>query len=131
MSTPSSGLLHPASIGLAPQTPAGSPSIFQRGQSRLHRGLWQTQLCRSAFLDEQDNGDCAGEGHWYVNLISVYMIANNLDTVDMAKDLLEHVVDGPEGDAIWEVYQGNFDNASETDEGDMEAQLLGTAPSGA
>ncbi|KAF9501595.1 hypothetical protein BDN71DRAFT_721855 [Pleurotus eryngii] len=51
--------------------------------------------------------------------------------IDMAKDLLEHVVDGPEGDAIWEVYQGNFDNASETDEGDMEAQLLGTAPSGA
>ncbi|KAF7428578.1 hypothetical protein PC9H_007804 [Pleurotus ostreatus] len=50
--------------------------------------------------------------------------------IDMAKDLLEHVVDGPEGDAIWEVYQGNFDNASETDEGDMEAQLLGTAPSG-
>lgn len=49
----------------------------------------------------------------------------------MAKDLLEHVVDGPEGDAIWEVYQGNFDNAVETDEGDMEAQLLGTAPSGA
>ncbi|KAF4599779.1 hypothetical protein EYR40_006880 [Pleurotus pulmonarius] len=51
--------------------------------------------------------------------------------IDMAKDLLEHVVDGPEGDAIWEVYQGSFDNASETDEGDMEAQLLGTAPSGA
>jgi hypothetical protein len=44
----------------------------------------------------------------------------------MAQDLLELVVDGPEGDSIWAAYTVDTGNNSETDEEDMEAKLLGT-----
>ncbi|KAJ6499201.1 hypothetical protein C8R45DRAFT_1093446 [Mycena sanguinolenta] len=48
---------------------------------------------------------------------------------EMAQDLLDLVVDGPEADSIWTAYQvdsGDPDNNSDTDEEDMEAKLLGT-----
>jgi len=48
---------------------------------------------------------------------------------EMAQDLLDLVVDGPEGDSIWTAYQvdsGDTGDNSDTDEEDMEAKLLGT-----
>ncbi|KAF7376232.1 hypothetical protein MSAN_00038400 [Mycena sanguinolenta] len=48
---------------------------------------------------------------------------------EMAQDLLDLVVDGPEADSIWTAYQvdpGDPGNDSDTDEEDMEAKLLGT-----
>jgi len=44
---------------------------------------------------------------------------------EMARDLLDLVVDGPEGDSVWAAYQADPDNASDTDEEEMEAKLLG------
>ncbi|KAJ6625537.1 hypothetical protein B0H10DRAFT_616824 [Mycena sp. CBHHK59/15] len=44
---------------------------------------------------------------------------------EMAQDLLELVVDGPEGDSIWAAYQADHGNDSDTDEEDMETKLLG------
>jgi len=45
----------------------------------------------------------------------------------MARDLLDLVVDGPEGDSIWAAYQVDTENNSDTDEEmeeeDMEAIL--------
>lgn len=43
----------------------------------------------------------------------------------MAQDLLDLVVDGPEGDSIWAAYQVDTGSNSDTDEEDMEAKLLG------
>jgi hypothetical protein len=51
------------------------------------------------------------------------------ESVEMAQDLLDLVVDGPEGDSIWTAYQvepGDPGDGSDTDEEDMEAKLLGT-----
>ncbi|KAJ8487175.1 hypothetical protein ONZ45_g14425 [Pleurotus djamor] len=48
--------------------------------------------------------------------------------VDLARELIEQVVDGPEGDAVWEVYHGEFRGVN-MDEEEMEAQLLGTQAS--
>ncbi|KAJ7703096.1 hypothetical protein B0H17DRAFT_86726 [Mycena rosella] len=45
---------------------------------------------------------------------------------ETAQDLLELVVDGPEGDGIWAAYTLETGNNSDTDEEDMEAKLLGT-----
>ncbi|KAJ7178430.1 hypothetical protein C8R43DRAFT_1117814 [Mycena crocata] len=46
---------------------------------------------------------------------------------EIAQDLLDLVVDGPEGDSIWAAYQvEDVGNNSDTDEEDMEANLLGT-----
>ncbi|KAJ7188132.1 hypothetical protein C8R46DRAFT_10843 [Mycena filopes] len=45
---------------------------------------------------------------------------------EMAQSLLNFVVDGPEGDGIWTAYQVDSGDASDTDEEDMEAKLLGT-----
>jgi hypothetical protein len=39
----------------------------------------------------------------------------------MARDLLEMVVDGPEVDSIWALYQ---DDLEENDEGEMEERLM-------
>lgn len=44
---------------------------------------------------------------------------------EMARDLLDLVVDGPEGDSVWAAYQVDPDYDSDTDEEDMEANLLG------
>lgn len=44
----------------------------------------------------------------------------------MAQDLLDFVVDGPEGESIWTAYQADPGENSDTDEEDMEAKLLGT-----
>ncbi|KIL66290.1 hypothetical protein M378DRAFT_10271 [Amanita muscaria Koide BX008] len=42
------------------------------------------------------------------------------------KDLLDAVVDGPEGESVWSLYQEDLDKEqSEPDEGEMEARLLG------
>lgn len=43
---------------------------------------------------------------------------------DMARDLLELVVDGPELDGIWAAYQEDPDEANQMDEEEMESQLL-------
>jgi len=45
--------------------------------------------------------------------------------LDVARDIVEVVVDGPEGDSIWAAFQQESfeDNAIEEDE--MEARLLG------
>ncbi|KAJ6594001.1 hypothetical protein B0H19DRAFT_45348 [Mycena capillaripes] len=45
---------------------------------------------------------------------------------EMAQDLLDFVVDGPEGESIWTAYQVDPGENSDTDEEDMEAKLLGT-----
>ncbi|KAF8622744.1 hypothetical protein AX15_006834 [Amanita polypyramis BW_CC] len=45
---------------------------------------------------------------------------------DIARELLDIVVDGPESDYIWSLYQEDPDkNESEADEGEIEARLLG------
>ncbi|KAK2463205.1 hypothetical protein APHAL10511_004860 [Amanita phalloides] len=45
---------------------------------------------------------------------------------DMARELLDLVVDGPESDSIWSLYQEDPDkNESEMDEGEIEARLMG------
>jgi hypothetical protein len=41
----------------------------------------------------------------------------------MARDLLEAVVEGPEGDSIWSVYRSGPDAESEIDEEEMERLL--------
>jgi hypothetical protein len=43
----------------------------------------------------------------------------------MARDLLDLVVEGPEGDNVWAAYQGEPDPGNDTDEEEMEAKLLG------
>lgn len=43
----------------------------------------------------------------------------------MARDILDHVVDGPEADRTWQVYQTEPDIHDDTDEEEMEAKLLG------
>ncbi|KAJ7217952.1 hypothetical protein GGX14DRAFT_598835 [Mycena pura] len=43
---------------------------------------------------------------------------------DMAQDLLDLVIDGPEGDSIWAAYQADSGDP-DTDEEDMEAKLMG------
>jgi hypothetical protein len=54
-----------------------------------------------------------------------------LDTIsmqyvlDMAREVLDLVADGPEGDSIWSLYQDADKNESEMDEGEIEARLMG------
>lgn len=43
----------------------------------------------------------------------------------MARELLDLVVDGPEGDSVWAAYQAEADQDSLTDEDEMEARLIG------
>ncbi|KAJ2928313.1 hypothetical protein H1R20_g8785, partial [Candolleomyces eurysporus] len=44
--------------------------------------------------------------------------------VDMARDILELVVDGPEGDEIWQAYQDDLEDEKLLDEEEMEAQMV-------
>ena len=47
-------------------------------------------------------------------------------SLDMARGLLDYVVDGPESESIWSLYQENSNhNGSEMDEGEIEARLMG------
>ncbi|GLB37514.1 hypothetical protein LshimejAT787_0405650 [Lyophyllum shimeji] len=48
-----------------------------------------------------------------------------VSSTDMARDLLDHVVDGPEADRTWQAYQIDGEGSNETDEEEMEEQLLG------
>jgi hypothetical protein len=43
----------------------------------------------------------------------------------MARDILELVVDGPEGDSVWAAFQTEPDEESTIDEEEMEARLMG------
>lgn len=43
----------------------------------------------------------------------------------MARDILDHVVDGPEADRTWQAYQVEGERLNDTDEEEMEEQLLG------
>jgi hypothetical protein len=42
----------------------------------------------------------------------------------MARDLLDLVVEGPEGDSVYAAYQNDVDEGSVTDDEEMEARLL-------
>jgi hypothetical protein len=42
----------------------------------------------------------------------------------MARDLLDLVVEGPEGDSVYGAYQSDTDEGSVTDDEEMEARLL-------
>jgi hypothetical protein len=42
----------------------------------------------------------------------------------MARDLLDLVVEGPEGDSVYAAYQSDVDEGSVTDDEEMEARLL-------
>ena len=44
---------------------------------------------------------------------------------DIARELLDLVVDGPEADSIWQAYQFETENGTEDDVEEMEAKLLG------
>ncbi|KAG6845895.1 hypothetical protein H0H87_000701 [Tephrocybe sp. NHM501043] len=48
-----------------------------------------------------------------------------VSSTDMARDILDHVVDGPEADRTWQAFQPDEEKANETDEEEMEVQLLG------
>ncbi|ESK97149.1 rad26 atrip [Moniliophthora roreri MCA 2997] len=45
--------------------------------------------------------------------------------VEMARDLLEMVVDGPEVDSVWALYQDDMEENEAVDEGEMEESLIG------
>ena len=42
----------------------------------------------------------------------------------MARDILELVADGPEGDDIWHAYQDDLEDEKLLDEEEMEAQMV-------
>jgi hypothetical protein len=42
----------------------------------------------------------------------------------MARNLLDLVVEGPEGDSVYAAYQSELDEGSITDDEEMEARLL-------
>ncbi|KAF8236475.1 hypothetical protein L208DRAFT_1390557 [Tricholoma matsutake] len=46
-------------------------------------------------------------------------------STDIARELLDLVVDGPEADSIWQAYQFETENETEDDVEEMEAKLLG------
>jgi len=48
-----------------------------------------------------------------------------VSSTDMARDILDHVVDGPEADRTWQAYQLEGEGINEIDEEEMEEQLLG------
>ncbi|KAG6903020.1 hypothetical protein C0995_007453 [Termitomyces sp. Mi166 len=48
-----------------------------------------------------------------------------VSSTDMARDILDHVVDGPEADRTWQAYQIEGEKSNDTDEEEMEEQLLG------
>ncbi|KAG6886161.1 hypothetical protein C0993_000679 [Termitomyces sp. T159_Od127] len=48
-----------------------------------------------------------------------------VSSTDMARDILDHVVDGPEADRTWQAYQIEGETSNDTDEEEMEEQLLG------
>lgn len=42
----------------------------------------------------------------------------------MARDLLDLVVEGPEGDSVYSAYQDDVEDESVTDDEEMEARIL-------
>ena len=44
---------------------------------------------------------------------------------EISRDILELVVDGPEGDSVWATFQTEPDEENSMDEEEMEAQLVG------
>jgi len=46
-------------------------------------------------------------------------------TVEIVRDLLELVIDGPEGDSVWATFQPEQDEDSAMDMEDLEARLMG------
>ncbi|KAF8894962.1 hypothetical protein CPB84DRAFT_1963345 [Gymnopilus junonius] len=45
--------------------------------------------------------------------------------VDIAREILEVVIDGPEIDSVWAAFESVHDEESAIDEGEMEARLMG------
>ena len=44
---------------------------------------------------------------------------------EVAREVLELMVDGPEGDSVWAAFQAEPDEEVGVDEGEMEAQFIG------
>lgn len=54
-----------------------------------------------------------------------YNFHNKNPFPDIAREILELVIDGPETDSVWAAFQPEQDEESVIDEGEMEAQLMG------
>lgn len=55
--------------------------------------------------------------------IYIYVISTSF-SLEPARDLMDLIVEGPEGDSVWVAYQdGESDSVTEDDD-EMEAQLL-------
>jgi len=48
-----------------------------------------------------------------------------ISLTDMARDILDHIIDGPEADRTWLTFQIEGDKGDDTDEEAMEVQLIG------
>jgi hypothetical protein len=44
---------------------------------------------------------------------------------EIARDILELVIDGPEGDSVWAAFQSEQDEDGAIDEEELEAHLIG------
>jgi hypothetical protein len=45
--------------------------------------------------------------------------------LEIARDILELVIDGPEGDSVWAAFQSEQDEDGTIDEEELEAHLIG------
>lgn len=45
--------------------------------------------------------------------------------LEIARDILELVIDGPEGDSVWSAFQSEQDEEGAIDVEDLEAHLIG------
>ena len=53
------------------------------------------------------------------------MILNTSPASGYTEELLNMVIDGPEGEAVWGTYQPDTENGEEAEEDEMEAEMLG------
>lgn len=63
-------------------------------------------------------------GSSYINRGSLNKLNEIFALVDMTRDLLDLVVEGPEGDSVYAAYQDDADDGSVTDDEEMEARML-------
>jgi len=60
------------------------------------------------------------------SFFSVMTWLSELDlSTETAREILELVIDGPEGDSVWVAFQFEPDEDSAIDEEEMEARLIG------
>lgn len=48
-----------------------------------------------------------------------------MSILEIVRDLLDLVVDGPEGDSVWATFQAEHDEDSTADVEDLEARFIG------